>query len=66
MGYASREQNYKICLRPCAAGSEGHIFARIQLHPPNNIAPAVIGGGAIFVGMRILVHGQKEPRERKS
>jgi len=29
----------KICLRRCAAGSEGQLFARIQFRRPNNIAP---------------------------
>jgi hypothetical protein len=65
MGFTSREQNYATCLRPSAAGGDGHAFARIQLHRPNTIAVAA-GGGAMFGGARVLEHCQKEPRGRKS
>jgi hypothetical protein len=56
----------QTCLRPSAAGGNRHAFARIQLHRPNTIAVAAIGGGAMFGGARVLEHWQKEPRGRKS
>jgi hypothetical protein len=53
----------KICLRPGAAGSAGNASSHIQLHLPNSILAAAIGGSAIFVGMRTLEHCQKRNRK---
>jgi hypothetical protein len=50
----------KICLRPRAVGSAGLLSCHNQLHRPNNIIMVTaIGGGAMFVGTRVLEHCQK-------
>jgi len=44
-----------ICLRPRAAGSTGLLSFHNQLHRPNNIiVVTAIGGGARFIGTRML------------
>jgi hypothetical protein len=49
-----------ICLRPRAAGSAGLLSSHNQLHRPNNIiVVTAIGGGAMFVGTRMLEQCQK-------
>jgi hypothetical protein len=55
-----------ICLRPRAAGSAGYLSFYNQLHRPNNIVIAAIGGGAMYFGTRMLEHCQKKPNGRKS
>jgi hypothetical protein len=54
-----------ICLRASAAGSAGYVSSQIQLHRPNNIALAAIGGGAMFVCTFNLKH-RKKPKGRNS
>jgi len=56
----------KICLRPRAAVSAGSLSSHNQLHRPNSIAVAAIGGGAMFVGTRVLEHCQKISKGRMS
>jgi hypothetical protein len=49
-----------ICLRPRVAGSAGLLSSHNQLHRPNNIiVVTAIGGGARFVGTRMLEQCQK-------
>jgi Na+/phosphate symporter len=49
----------KICLRPRAAGSAELLSFHNQLHRPNSIVVAAIGGGAMFIGTRMLEQCQK-------
>ena len=55
MRYASREKVMKICLRRCAGRRRRASICPHSVFVVQTILrPAVTGGGAMFVGMRIL------------
>jgi hypothetical protein len=56
----------KICLRPARCRQRRSLSSHHQLHRPNNIVAAAIGGGAMFVATHVLEHCQKIPKGRMS
>jgi len=68
--YASREKNYENLPAPMRCrqrkAAQGSYLPAFSFIVQTISRPAVIGGGAMFVGTRVLEHCQKIPKGRIS